>query len=826
MFYLRKYFVCFWILCTLPCFSQKQKPSLILLSDDVLSQETTGQSNQTIGYLGMNQDVFLRTAAFSWGLARFSIKGYDYTQRHIFLNGILTNDLDTGMPSWSTWSGLNDVFRQIQLSKGLTPFAVGIGALGIATQMDTNPFLQRLGTRISYMASNASYQARLMATHAGTLKGNWRYVYSASKRYGKSGFVKGNFYDAHSSFFSLGKQFSNHLIYLTAIGAYKKQGRSSPYTQEVFALKGSAYNPNWGLQNGRLRNAKYRKVFKPLFMLTHTFEIPTFQMQTTLSYQFGNRYDTRLGYQKTTSPDPAYYQKMPSYLLRFGNVAGKAKAYDAEKNFKKHGQLRWEDFYQINKINKQSLYYLYADEQQDQKWDLHTSLQFRFAKKWDISVALLGTSLQRTYFGKIHDLLGGNFITNADAYQKGDTRYYDLKNAGDKLKKGDTFQYHYNLGVSKINLFVKQNYYSKHWDFYTALAIEQVAAQREGFFQNGKFPYHSLGVAPTQKFMGFSFKAGGTFRPTNRHLFSLHTAFLRTPPLLSQMYINPREHFKTFENKKLPTQYAVELSYHYRGNLIKGALTGFYTLFENGIQKQFTYVSGLSNYENDFSVQHLKNIKKIHMGLEGFLTTKINDTFEITFTGAWGAYHYANAPDLYLYNEKGRHDLGSAFLKGVRVASTPQGAVGLDFSYRSPQYWWVGFNINGIFDRYLTIAPLLRTASFWKDTDGIPFRDAQTQKYIHKKQVSKLLTQERLSDIFLCNAVGGKSWKINRHYLSLFFSINNLLGTVYKTGGFEQNRNANYQDFLEDKKRTLPIFGNKYWYGKGTTYYLMFSWSF
>ncbi len=69
------------------------------------------------------------------------------------------------------------------------------------------------------------------------------------------------------------------------------------------------------------------------------------------------------------------------------------------------------------------------------------------------------------------------------------------------------------------------------------------------------------------------------------------------------------------------------------------------------------------------------------------------------------------------------------------------------------------------------------------------------------------------------NLVGGKSWKVKNYYFGFFANVSNILNTTYKTGGFEQSRNANYQTLLEDKSRTLPLFGPKYWYGYGTSFY-------
>ena len=62
--------------------------------------------------------------------------------------------------------------------------------------------------------------------------------------------------------------------------------------------------------------------------------------------------------------------------------------------------------------------------------------------------------------------------------------------------------------------------------------------------------------------------------------------------------------------------------------------------------------------------------------------------------------------------------------------------------------------------------------------------------------------------------------KIDQYYIGFFASINNLLDAEYKTGGFEQGRNANYRQLRDDKALDRPVFGSKYWYGRGATYFL------
>jgi hypothetical protein len=83
----------------------------------------------------------------------------------------------------------------------------------------------------------------------------------------------------------------------------------------------------------------------------------------------------------------------------------------------------------------------------------------------------------------------------------------------------------------------------------------------------------------------------------------------------------------------------------------------------------------------------------------------------------------------------------------------------------------------------------------------------------------ELLEQEKLPAFSLLNVVGGKSWRLKGAYLGFFVSINNALNVIFKTGGYEQSRNANYETLLEDRSREFPLFSPKYWYGYGTTFF-------
>ena len=148
------------------------------------------------------------------------------------------------------------------------------------------------------------------------------------------------------------------------------------------------------------------------------------------------------------------------------------------------------------------------------------------------------------------------------------------------------------------------------------------------------------------------------------------------------------------------------------------------------------------------------------------------------------------------------------------MAGGPQKAYSIGFEYRDPDYWWIGATANFFDDTYIDISPLTRTKNFYLDSDGLPFNDYD------EDLARELLKQEKFDSYMSVNLIGGKSWKIDDYYIGFFASINNLLDTEYKTGGFEQGRNANYRQLRDDQSNDTPVFGSRYWYGRGATYFM------
>jgi len=206
---------------------------------------------------------------------------------------------------------------------------------------------------------------------------------------------------------------------------------------------------------------------------------------------------------------------------------------------------------------------------------------------------------------------------------------------------------------------------------------------------------------------------------------------------------------------------------------------------------------------------------------------QITSTIKLSLTGAYGENTYNNNPNVSLNNDNLASDtntnpvtdFGSAKLKGYRLSGGPQTAASFGIEYRDPKFWWIGANANYLGNNYLDISSLLRTDNFFKnplDSEGLPFPEATNER------AKELLKQEKFDDFMLFNLTGGKSWKVGSQTFGFFASINNVLDVVYKTGGFEQTRNANFREVNQDVSSGTPAFAPRYFYGYGRTYFLNF----
>ncbi len=475
---------------------------IISLSDNELNEEDANIAN-TSGLLQATKDVFLNAAAFDFSSTFFRPRGLDSEYGKLLINGIEMNKSFNGRPQWSDWGGLNDVQRNQVFSMGSTASEVSFGGLAGTTNIIMRASQYQKGARISYALANRSYKGRIMGTYnSGELTNGWFYSISASRRFAEEGFTEGTPYDSNSFFISVEKKINtNQSLNFTGFYTPVTRGKSSANTQEVYDLKGRKYNSFWGFQDGEIRNSRLKEIKEPVLMLNHFWKLSeNSELNSNLAYQFGKTANTRIDYGGTrlvldntgqesyigggSNPDPAYYQKLPSYFLRFDDNQNYEAAYLAEQYFKENGQLDWKQLYEANQIALEnggnSIYVLSEDRTDDTQITANTILSAKLNENILLNSSLKYSHLKSENFAAIRDLLGGNSYLDIDFFAEAnaentesETAQSDLQNRNRLVGEGERYKYNFEFMADVLEAFTQVQGSYKKWDFYASAKLSQ-----------------------------------------------------------------------------------------------------------------------------------------------------------------------------------------------------------------------------------------------------------------------------------------------------------------------------------------------------------------
>lgn len=787
--------------------------------------DLTGEEGYLAQFSSLNaiQGVYQKRSAFNFSQAFYRIRGYDSKYREVLINGMPFNDLLNGRPSFALWGGLNDMFREREFAPGLDAVQHGYGNLGGSTEFRLRPVLNRKGLRVSTSASNRSYAGRIMASYnSGWLPGNWAYSFSLSRRWAEQGYIPGSLYDAFSLFASIQYNINpGNSMVLNAFYAPSRRGSRAAITREVADLAGNRYNPYWGYYRGEMRNSRTRKLRKPVFLINYFHETSAGEWQMGFLYSPGFSASGRLGYYNAPNPDPVYYRYLPSAQVN-GTVINFENARLVRDAFREDPQLNWESLYDINTSglkDGQASYILYDDVEAVTR----ASFSFHFNRvlrgKNEISMGLNAGLHTSGNYARIKDLLGADYHLDVDPFSNTTN---DLEFSGEK-KEGDRFRYHYLHRTRQAKAYVKYTRKLPRGALYLNFSGSWLNNFREGLFRNERYPDNSLGKGEPLQIWGGSVRAGSEYRITGRHVLSATGIFLNRIPDLESLYINPRENH-LLVNDPAPEQIlGGELKYRMDLPSFRARAAFYYTGFSNLKEVAYYYYDG--GVGNAFVQELSSGVEKLHYGSEITLAYDLTSEVKLDLVCAYGIYTYSSDPDISinfntvneeeLISREGFYDLGEAKLRGLHLSGGPQMAMAIGAEYRAPDYWWLGV-VSSYMDRnYTGISRVRRTSSFFTDPgSGEEFAD------IDADVARELLKQERLQPMYYLDLTGGKSWLISDTYISLFVSINNLFNAVYETGGYEQNRVANYGDLYRDSLSGFPSFGSKYWYGYGRTFFI------
>ncbi len=670
-------------------------------------------AGQTVAAItGIGSDLYLSEVGYLFSPMRFRLRAYRNTSNGMFINGVQFNDVERGVFSYSSIGGLNDVTRNREGSPFFLMNNFGYTPVGGADDINLRAGQYAAGHKITLSGTNRNYRARGMYTYStGMMSNGWAFTGSVGYRWANEGFVEGTFYNSFSYLFGFEKRFNDrHSLSFTTWGSPTERAQQGSSTEEAYWLANDHYyNPNWGYQNGKKRNARVVNSFEPTAILTWDFDIDD---RTSLSTSFSGKYsmyaNSALGWSgNAADPRPDYYKKLPSGQVDVWTedeytdeeIATWNDAYRYWTSSKAHRQIDWDAMYFANAQQKalggEALYYVEKRHNDQMAFNLASTLKRDMKEYGRITAGLALNTTKGMHYKTMKDLLGADRFTDIDKFSVRDYGYNssmiqnDLDHPNRVIGEGDKFGYDYNIFVNKAHAWANYQYDKDYYSLFFAGRFGGTTMEREGLMRNGRAANNSKGSSGVAKFLEHGAKAGATFRIGGKHVFNLGVGYEQNAPLAYNAFVAPRLKNDFASNLTREEVISTEASYAYNGPIVGVKLSGYYTRFNN--------VTELDQFYNDqqsrYTYLSMTGVEKQHMGVEAALSVKIISNLTFNAIGTISNAEYINNPQANLtYENESETNSDIVCIDGMKESGTPLSAysIGLDYSVDG---WF--FNVNG-----------------------------------------------------------------------------------------------------------------------------------
>ncbi|MBR5771279.1 MAG: TonB-dependent receptor [Alistipes sp.] len=807
--------------------------------------ENAGDAQAMPSALSASKDIFNNIASYRFSEMRFNVRGYDSQYQDVYLNGIRFNDALTGYGPWSLWSGLNDATRNQETTSGLQSSDFGLGGIAGTTNINARASQLRKGFRASVVNSTQLYRFRVMVSYAsGQLDNGWSYGFTLSTRQGGNGYVNGVYYNAYGYFFSAEKIFNNsHRLSATIMGAPTQRGAQQASTQEAYDLWGdNYYNPNVGLQNGKERNSRVRRMHEPIAMLNYNWQISeNTSLAVATSVRFGFNGYSALTWYKGEDPRPDYYRVLPSYYgdrlerrmilnnfaeanemtLPFSNIdleTDKAKYIEYMQNW--DGYIDFDGLIQNNMMGEvNNLYgeghraaYMIEERHTDQiDYNFAAQLNHIFRGGSKLTAGVRARVNRTEYYSTVKDLLGGDYWLDVDKFAERDfgnntvsyqnnMAYYREHGHAQAVKEGDKYNYDYYAHVRQGQLWAMYDIAAGGFSANIGAEVGFSSLWREGLWEKGLFLNENAGGDRGMTSFGDSDKVNSltykgkvnlSYRFSGSHSIEANATIMQNAPMFNNAFVSARTRNQITPGLSAERIYGFDISYNLNTPWVRARLSAYYTQ----MMDQSKVISFYDDTQSSFTNFAMSGIDKRYMGVELGLSVPIAWGLSLQGAVSLGDYIYTSNPEFTQMIDNSATDVVHSVVnwKGMKVESTPQTAINVGLNFRGPNNWYASLDFN-YYDRlYLSMNPMYRTQYLENEIKRIyDWNNLETgrQKAAVVEVIDGIRAQEELGNAYTLSASIGKNFRIKYKYtLGFSLQVNNILNNqTIRTGGYEQMR--------------------------------------
>ncbi len=780
-----------------------------LTAEEVLVPLTGGAAADALGQ-----------ALRAWSTLGYRYRGYGRDQDRLFLDGLELDDGGTGilMRMLTAVPAVTGIATAADYSPGTGFLLPGLPGNTIA--VTTAAALQRRQTHITYGRSDGSWTNRIRFSHAtGITAKGWALSLSGGYCWSNEGYVPGTFYREYSLYLGLSCRIGKRsMLHAMALAMPLETGLSAAATAEAMDLAGTHYyNPAWGYQDGRVRNARIARSHTPLAMLHYVYTRDSTTCFHLLGmFRTGSTGNSLLDWYDAPDPRPDYYRNMPSAYRDDPLTA--ARITEAWRTDESIRQLDWNGIYAANRGKADSLsrhrsgYVLAEDHTRIRQLSLAAYMQ----KQYRLFMFTAGLSYDRqqtAYYRKLLDLLSGDYFVNTNRFAEraypGSAVYKqnDLNDPDREVYVGDAYSYRYILRYTKAAAWFRAVYNQERVCLSLAGNLAYDGYQREGLYRTGLFASDAYGPSPALQFYSFHIHAGISYALSRQQDMFVNVATGSTPPAPDDVFIAPRNRNTLATGGGTTASYtALEAGYRLHARWLNGGLTFFLTDRNRLMAIKRFYHEDYYSFVNYV----MEGLSTRSAGVELALTAGVTGFMSVTAAACKLRAVYRSRPDVRIYKDNdtaGQVERQVAYLKDYFLPGA-QSVYMLACDFRLPRYIRAGIRGRAASGNHADINPARRTdAALGLTSPGSP-------------QWLRILEQERLPAAFMLDCSVGKTCylygtgkrRLRYTALSVDLGISNILNDKNTiTSAYEQLR-FDYQG--HDPGR----FPNKYRYAYGVVY--------
>lgn len=883
-----------WCLSAVPLLAQQKEASIMQNqgqdnSDFTFTEsqlDEDGDAAQTVSTIvTSNNDPYLSEVGYLFSPMRFRVRGYDNMYSQSYLNGLLVNDLELGRFSYSMIGGLNDATRNKEGVSGFESNMFGVTGIGGGENTNLRASQFATGNKITLSGCNRNYKVRGMYTFAtGLLNNGWAFAGSVGYRWADEGVIEGTFYNSFSYLLAAEKRINDeHSISLVSFGAPTERAQQGASTEEVYWLANNHYyNPNWGYQDGKKRNARVVNDYQPTAILTWDW---TIDAATKLATSFGFKHSmyssTALSWGGDAyDPRPDYYKNLPSAVFDVHDPLKNNPEYLEDNPYllsqyndlveywtssKANRQVNWDQMYFVNRQNEanggETLYYQERRHNDQQVWSFSSAFNKTFNKTHRMGAGMYLNATKGMHYKTMADLLGGTLFTDIDKFAANDYGRYsdmaqnDLNNPNRQIKKDDKFGYNYNIYVNKARLWGQYQYSEGPVKLNVAAHMEGTTMEREGLMRNGRAKDNSYGKSGVATFFGGGVKTRLVWNPIANHHFSLAAGYESVAPLARNSFVAPRMQNNFVDNLTLEDIVSSEASWFFRWGDVSGKVAAYYTKFMNQVEQTAFY----NDQEERFTYLTMNSIDKQHYGVEFAVKYQLTSELSFNVLGTISEAQYINNPYAQVNYEgmdaktietlnKWKNPMTNkemplqVIADGMRVNGTPLTALSFGVNY-NVNGWFFETNLNYYdrgyigFSAYRRLSNVIENyAATGVDVDGNLVYSVTKDELDENGGVlfdkdGKIVKaysarQEKFDGGFMLDASIGRYIRLKRgRTMSINLSAQNLTNnTDMRTGGYEQNRDDYYNTGVARSYKFSK--NSKYYYANALNVFLNVNYRF